>query len=351
MRRSAIVTGMVALLVGIAASGPAGAAEPVGREPSLVPGIVTPPPADAPPLVDRVIPGTSHPLPRRRAINAYTTPAGDTVYVDRSGYYGPNPQADQELVDFLDGLLHGRELDGLLVEVVGPPEMPVRCGEGAAACYYPSQDLIVVVGEPQYGGLPTDYVLAHEYGHHVANHRRNPPFAGGALDWGTKRWASYIGVCRGTRTGRIDPDDYFQHPGEAYAESYAEYHFPPNTVAWEWDNFFKPDATSRARLATDVRNPWRSNRKTAYAGRIRSGRAASINVKTPLDGRLIVKLRGPRRADFDLFLYAGRKRVARSTKPRSRERVSYTVCGEAKLRVEVRAVRGSGKARVKVSRP
>ena len=39
-------------------------------------------------------------------------------------------------------------------------------------------------------------MVAHEYGHHIANNRRND--LAPALEWGTKRWASHEHVCETT---------------------------------------------------------------------------------------------------------------------------------------------------------
>ena len=51
--------------------------------------------------------------------------------------------------------------------------------------------------------LSAEAIIAHEYGHHVAANRSNAPWA--ALDWGTKRWATYIQVCGRARDGRALP--------------------------------------------------------------------------------------------------------------------------------------------------
>lgn len=315
-----------------------------------MPGVVPAPPEGAGPLPDRTIEREGD-APRLRAVaNPYQTSSGMTVYVTVSDYYLPDPQADQGIVDFLDALLHGAELDGLHLYIVGPPEMPVICGEEAVACYFPGEERIVIVGEAEYAGYPTAYVLAHEYGHHVAAHRRNPPFPGGALNWGTKRWASQVGVCRAVARGTLDPADYLQHPGEGFAEAFAEYHYR-GEFPWEFDPFLRPNATSRERLARDVRDPWRANTVARYAGRIGRRQVGRVAIKTPLDGRLIVTLWGPRRANLDLFLRHGRRVVARSTGRGSRERISRRICGERKFDVVVFARRGKGRARVKVSKP
>jgi hypothetical protein len=72
-----------------------------------------------------------------------------------------------------------------------------------------------------------------------------------------------------------------------------------------------------------------------------------FTLRTPLDGGLTVRLTGPRRADLDLFLFNHRnKLVAKSTRRRSRERISYLVCGARKVRIAVRAYEGGGAFRL-----
>ena len=66
-----------------------------------------------------------------------------------------------------------------------------------ARCY--GGQTLVVVGETTDGIAPNS-VAAHEYGHHVAANRSNAPWP--AIDWGTKRWASEVGVCSRVSAGR-----------------------------------------------------------------------------------------------------------------------------------------------------
>lgn len=287
------------------------------------------------------------------AENVFTTPDGMRVYVQVSDGYVPDPAADRALVNFLGSLLHGDELDGLRVYVGTPAEMPLLCGPDIAACYLPGEGRMFIVGEQFFGGLPTDYVTAHEYGHHVQNHRVNPPFQGGPLEWGTKRWASFEGVCPGVANGVYSLDyanDYFRHPGEANAEAFAFYHYP-GEVPWEWEVPAPVDGSYSA-IEADVLNPWRHNRTKRFRGRLRRNDVAGRRFSTPLDGTLKLTLRGPRRADFDLYLLSQRGRVLKKSRSRrSRERIRYLICGEDSFRFEVDAFRGSGRARVKVSVP
>ena len=64
-------------------------------------------------------------------------------------------------------------------------------------------------------------IVTHEYGHHVANNSLDTPFDAEA--YGTKRWASYMNICKRAVAGELFPgdegDNYQENPGEAYAES------------------------------------------------------------------------------------------------------------------------------------
>ncbi len=75
------------------------------------------------------------------------------------------------------------------------------CGQGALACY--GGNRIFAPAEDPSFDLSAESVVAHEYGHHVAAHRLNPPWD--AIDYGTKRWASYENVCAKARRGRVVP--------------------------------------------------------------------------------------------------------------------------------------------------
>src|SRR4051812_33166337 len=155
---------------------------------------------------------------------AYRTADGLTVSVQFSRSYDPDPEVAQSYVDFLTSLPHGAELGRLRVYIATPNEVRKACGgvAGTLACYDPSADTMTVPGEQiadDGSGVTTSYVVAHEYGHHVATHRSNPPFL--ALNWGPKRWASQELVCINVIRGRLFPGDegerYLANPGEAWA--------------------------------------------------------------------------------------------------------------------------------------
>jgi hypothetical protein len=280
--------------------------------------------------------------------------AGRSVEINVSGACqigcsDASPTDVQNLANFLGSIIHGDEMNSAVINMVTPLELGTQCGPGALSCYYPSSDLIILNGNNTTAsdGATRDYVLAHEYGHHVANHRDNSPFSNPALDTGPKNWATYERVCEGTKSGVYYPGDeadhYYNNPGEAWAETYAQRALP-GLVGWEW-NIAVPNADSLQAMNRDVANPWNGPTRVIARGglRARKGRATKL-VKTPLDGDLTLKLRGPRKADFDLLLLdANGKRVAGSSALGSRETVNYTVCGQASLRAVVKRMSGKGR--------
>ena len=292
----------------------------------------------------------------RKAAAAVSYPDGDghSVSIRVSDSYLPDPAADQALATFLGSLLHGSEMSRLNVVVVTGPEITNICGAGAAACYYAGEDKMVIVGESSFGGLPTNYVIAHEYGHHIANHRKNNPWR--AIDFGTKRWASYEGVCPNTARGIYFPGNegsrYFENPGEAFAEAYAKYDSRYRSFPWDWTSSLDPDANSYESIRQDVLQPWTGNSVSRFSGQVNRGRSSAASFDPPLDGGLSVRLTAPAGTDFDLALLTNGGRVLkRSARSGSRERISFAVCGQVKMKFRVTAYRGSGLAKVTLSKP
>ncbi len=137
--------------------------------------------------------------------------SGATIAVEVTSACAANCTADdpQQIADFIGTLIHGPEVDLLTVQLDTPFQIVFECGLGAQACYYSGEDKIVLSGneETTRDGASRDFVLAHEYGHHVAQHRHLPAPFGGAVDWGTERWVSRENVCQGRRHGRLYPGD------------------------------------------------------------------------------------------------------------------------------------------------
>lgn len=296
----------------------------------------------AAPLRDRVIRTGPRAVAAGIGGKVYYTPDGQSVRVAVSGGYDLDVAAVQTFVDFLGSLLHGDEMSRLKVYLATPTEISRICGFGALACYFPGQEEIVVAGEDVPGNLPPrELVIAHEYGHHVAENRDNSPWV--AIDRGTKRWFTYEDICHGVRSGAIRPSRYWQNPGEAFAESFAFYHYP-DVIPWDW-NIAEPDQGAFDAIYADVTDPWRKRTKSTWTGTLGvDARRDRRLLSTPLDGRMEVELDGPRGADFDLRVRApGRSRVlARAVSTRPDEKLRYTICGRRAVRIEVKAYRGEG---------
>jgi len=241
-----------------------------------------------------------------------------------------------------------------------PSQIEFDCGYGAQACYYGGEDRIVISGDdtPAPEGASREFVLAHEYGHHVARHREGPPPFPPPIDWGTPRWSSYENVCRRSRAGALFPGDeglhYFRDPGEAFAESFAHMRFPDSGVPWRWVDSLEPDADALEAIREDILRPWSGRRAFGLRGRLpRRGDAPTTRgFCTPLDGLVSLRPSAGPRYELDLLNPAGRVlRTSRRDLSFGR-RLNFTVCGQSRLRVAVRAHRRLGGAyKVQIQRP
>jgi hypothetical protein len=294
-----------------------------------------------------------------------------------SSYYSTDQE--QSIANVLGGLVHGDEMNSLSVYVASPDEITSICGQGALACYAPSVSQMIVSGaDGSSYGVPRDYTIAHEYGHHIANNRDDAPWS--ALESGAKRWATYEHVCQGTRDGRLFPGDedshYWDNPGEAFAETNAHLDFPGVTVPWGYSELLQPSQTSMARLRADITSPWTGPATVSWNGSLWPGRRnpAEHTFSTPLDGQVQIQLSGPAGANYDLYLLGPKVNAERRQhnrhsrrhhrKPRLRRRViqraatggsseelNLSVCGQSSIQVEVRRISGSGPFSVSVTRP
>lgn len=271
---------------------------------------------------------------------------------------GADPQA---IAGFVGTLVHGPEVELLTVQLSAPFQIPLECGSGAQACYYTNQNRIVVNGndEPASDGASREFVLAHEYGHHLARHRENPsPFLS-PLEWGTARWSSREQVCRHSRAGRLFPGSfglrYFRDPGEAFAEAYARNRFPESGVRWRWPGFLKPDAAAFRAIRRDALRPWSTRTGLQLGGRLSGRGGATVRtLSTPLDGMVSLRPRGPtgRRYRLSVVDRAGHVlRTYRAGRGGRRGGLNFTVCGQKHLRVQIESPRARGPFKLQVQRP
>ena len=292
---------------------------------------------------------------------SYTTPSGETVKVYASNTYPQDPGVGQRWANFFATLVHGPELATITAYLAPLAEVQGLCGAQALACYSPRDALLVAPGDDPQSDTSAEAVVTHEYGHHVANNRQNPPWA--AVDWGAKRWASYMQVCAKTKQGVFSPGaetlpQYTFNPGEGWAESYRVLNQHKAGLAESpWDivsRVFYPDATALSRLEQDVVTPWTAPTAESRSGSVtRKTRIRSYTVATPLDGTMRVSLRGPRTARLTLDLFSGTTRIGHAVKAANATTTStsLTVCGQRSVGVRVTRTAGAGAFALAISKP
>jgi hypothetical protein len=249
---------------------------------------------------------------------AYRAKTGESVNVYSSNSYPIDPAANQSIADFLAGLVHGKELSNVSVFIAPAEEVAMLCESTEAdGCYYPASGQLVSIGEDsQYSTV--EEVLTHEYGHHIATNRINAPWP--AVAWGTKRWASVENVCRKAASGLAFPGDeaehYRQNPGEAFAESYLhlnEVRKGERETPWIYDAEFLPSRSALDAIEQDVLKPWNAYSVLTWKGRFsRRNQFGTGTLKTPLDGTIELRIKGPRGSQIHAFGSGDVKQVSPS---------------------------------------
>jgi hypothetical protein len=233
---------------------------------------------------------------------AITADTGEHLMVYASSHYAVDLALTQKWANYLASLVHGSEIGTLTTYLAPSGEITSFCGPGALACYAPGRNFLIASVEDVGNGLTPEAVVTHEYGHHIASHRSNPPWNAG--NWGTKRWATYIGVCQKARHHLLFPGAeesllYMLNPGEGFAEAYRllnERRAGVPESAWDVVSpALYPDARALALLQEDVTNPWSGNSlTTATAALTRAKRVRTVSIATPLDGALRITVRAAR---------------------------------------------------------
>jgi hypothetical protein len=315
----------------------------------------------APTLRDTVLREPARTLLAREATavwgGAYTTSTGEIVRVFSSDAYAGDTAFNQVRAEAIVQLPHGPELSALTAYFLTFEEMQSICGSQALACYAPRDQTLVALGENAPDGTSAESILAHEYGHHIARNRLNPPWQ--ALDWGTKRWATTMGICPRVRAGEVFPSDPFRYeldPAEGFAEAYRVLTEIKAGRQPEWwgivDELFFPNAAALAAIEQDVAAPWTQNASLSRSGLVTAAagaRSRTYRIATPLDGIIRVAVRPAATSAVRLTLSAGATVLARGTAPMTT--VQTTVCGQRSVSLRVDRVRGAGTFRLAISRP
>ena len=292
----------------------------------------------------------------------YTTSTGESVRVFSAPAYGTDPSFNQRWADFVASMPHGPEISTATIYLAPLAQVGTVCGLHTLACYSPEDDVIFTSGDDVTDRATAQSILAHEYGHHIANSRRNAPWS--AEDWGTKRWATYEDVCRKAHDQELYPGDEGDHyklnSGEVFAESYrvlVEQKLGLPTSPWlAVAPDLEPNGTALELLAEDISNPWTAPTVSTRTGSFRpyTGDARTIRFTAPLDGVATLRVRAPAGSGFDLRLFdaSGRRLLASTTAgARTTKTVRYLVCGDHAFELRVVRTKGFGPFTLQISKP
>jgi len=289
-----------------------------------------------------------------------TTSTGETVDVRVSDALPLETSTPEGWAEFLTGLTHGPEITQLTTYIATLDEVQGICGGRALGCY--SRDQMVAPGDTTVPDVSPEEVVRHEYGHHVAMHRLNSPWA--AIDWGPKGWASAADVCARTNRKEAFPGDegsnYARNPGEAWAEVYRlmdERKAGITTATWPIiAPRFYPDEAALQAAERDVLQPWSTGKTTLFTRAFgkRTKKVWVISVPTLLDGDLRISATVPNGADPEVALLGPDRRtvIRRAQWVGQRvKRLTGAVCGQRGLFVRVTHSGALGRVRVSAATP
>jgi len=311
-------------------------------------------------------PGTSlRPARLARAATTFrggpvTTSTGETVDVRVSDTLPLETSTPEGWAEFLTGLTHGPEVTLLTTYITTLDEVQDICGSRALGCY--SRDQMVAPGDATVPDVSPEEVVRHEYGHHVAMHRLNSPWA--AIDWGPKEWASAADVCARTYRKEAFPGDegsnYARNPGEAWAEVYRlmdERKAGIVTATWPIiAPSFYPDEAALLAAERAVLQPWSTGKTTLFTrvfGK-KTKKVWWVPLPTPLDGDLRISVTVPNGANPEVALVgADRRTVIRRAQwvGQRVKRLTGSICGQRSLFVRVTQSGALGRVRVSAATP
>ena len=284
---------------------------------------------------------------------------GETVDVRVSDSVPAEIATPERWAEFLAHMEHGPELAQLTVYIVTFDEMQSVCSDQALGCYM--ANTLVAPDETAFDTTPEE-IIRHEYGHHIAFHRLNPPWV--AVDWGPKRWASTMNVCARVARSALYPGNessqYSLNPGEAWAETYRilqERKAGDTTGSWQIvDSSLFPNAAALQAAEQDVIHPWTGPTTRTFTrvyGK-KTARVWWIPLSTPLDGDYRLAATVPVRGSADVALVSSNRSTvlhrAQWIGQRSKQ-AQGTICGQRSLFVRVTERGLLGRVRVSVTTP
>jgi hypothetical protein len=290
----------------------------------------------------------------------FTASTGEQVSIHVSDSYPVDNARAQRWADFLASLVHGTEISSVQVYLAPLDEVQQYCGQDALACYSPNNDLLVAPGDDPSSDLSAEAVVTHEYGHHVANSRNDAPWQ--AIDYGTKRWASYMQVCSKTQAGQLFPgaesdSRYRLNPGEGFAESYRvlnQRRLGIQESPWQVvSQSLYPDENALNAIQQDVVTPWTGPAtSTVSAPLTKRAKTRTLSIATPLDGTFRVTIRAAKgeRLGVNLVTSSGARVGHTVVTGGSARTLTTTVCGSRTYGVQLNLAKGAGRARAVISK-
>jgi hypothetical protein len=289
-----------------------------------------------------------------------TASTGETFRVLISDAYTPETTTPETWAEFLAHLVHGPELAQLTAYIAPLDEIEGVCGARALGCY--SADELVSMGDTLIDGTTPEEVVRHEYGHHIAFNRSNPPWR--AVDWGPKYWASTANVCAKVSRGEAYPGDegvhYDQNPGEVWAETYRLMDERKNgitTASWQIVSpGFYPDEAQLQAAERDVLQPWTAGQSTVYRRQFtkKGKKVWLMTLQTQLDGNIIVTANLPKGGLQEIALIGANRRTVLKKAFWSgtrTKRITTSICGQRSLYLRVTQKGAFGRVSVTASTP
>jgi hypothetical protein len=229
---------------------------------------------------------------------------------------------------------------------------------------------IYAPGDDPSPATSAESIVAHEYGHHIEASRSNAPWH--ALDYGTKRWATYAHVCAGVAGGLYFPGAetagrYPLNPGEGFAEAYRvlnERRLGLPSRPWQIvTSAFYPDDGALAAIEQDITSPWSADATSSVSGRfaaidhdrpwagVPTDDTSSTTWQTPLDGAASATLRVSRRLRARIDVYSDEGLVASAPPAGKQAVVTAPICGQRELTTVVTRLAGRGRYTLTLSYP
>lgn len=267
--------------------------------------------------------------------------------------YDPAPA-----VALIDQILHGGELAFLRVHAVSTPEVTAICGPQAAACYLADDPYTSYGGQIWFSPQMENWqvILIHEYGHHFDNSLSNLSHL--------RRWGFGLGCDAGSDGSRnwfferLIADDVLNRgfscdPNsewdlllpELFAEDYSSLN---GVTGWILPRIPAPTTTQLDAMLDDFKYGLKTKLFT-WKSRVKKRKMKFRPITLPNWTFLRIRLYGPARSDFDLFVYTNNgTRPIRSTRRRGRNDSMLTFLPPGKYILGVYAYGGKGAFRASI---